>query len=138
LNGPYKVQVEAVTGFWWFALVLICASSALDGPICLLGLGPLVGWSGFEFARHVGDEITKLVIALQFLGAAIGFAIAEGIAFRQRKFRHLFVASVLTFPAAFMAFLNTLEVDNWILLVSIVFLLADGAVGLMSATKISD
>ena len=118
--------------------MLICASSALDGPICLLGLGPLVGWSGFEFARHVGDEITKLVIALQFLGAAIGFAIAEGIAFRQRKFRHLFVASVLTFPAAFMAFLNTLEVDNWILLVSIVFLLADGAVGLMSATKISD
>jgi ABC-type enterochelin transport system permease subunit len=108
------IQLEAVTGFLvWLALVLICASSALDGPIYLLGLGPLVGWRGFEFARHVGDETTK-------------------------KFRHLFIASILTFPTAFMAFLNTLEVDNWILLVSIVFLLADGAVGLGSATRISD
>ena len=125
-----------IKSFWWWALVILCASSALDGPIFLLGLGPLVGWPGFEFARHVGDETTKLVIALQFLGAAIGFAIAEAIALRQKKVWRLYVACVLTFPTALMAFLNTLEVDSWILLVSIVFLLADGAVGIMRAAKI--
>ena len=116
-------------GFWWFALVLICASSAWDGPIFLLGLGPLVGWPGFEFARHVGHPTIERVIALQFLGTAIGFAVAERIAFCQKKSRYLFFASVLTFPTALMAFLYTLDIDSWILLVSIVFLLADGVVG---------
>jgi hypothetical protein len=75
------------TNFWWWALVILCASSALDGPIFLLGLGPSVGLPGLGFAWpiHFDAERIQLLIALEYLGAVLGFAAAEEIVFCEKN-----------------------------------------------------
>jgi hypothetical protein len=123
--------------FCWWALVILCASSALDFPLFLLGFGPLVGlprlWFGWETPLRFDPEEINLINhleAFEYLGALLGFYLAQEIAFRDENRRRLFVASLLTFPVGFMGFLGMMEIVNLIYVLSTVLLFVVGVRGL--------
>ncbi len=86
--------------FWWFALVILCASSTLNFPMCSIGF-LLIGRNVWATTGARETLLMAGLCALQFLGASIGFAIAERVTFREKKPDHLWIASFLTFLVAF-------------------------------------
>ncbi len=61
---------------------------------------------GRDAWNTTGARETMLMAGLcaaQFLGASIGLAVAERVAFREKKQDQLEIASSLTFPVAFLA-----------------------------------
>jgi len=97
--------------FWWWALVIFCASSALNVPAYLIGF-LLIGRAALNTDNTNEIMLMAGLCALQFLGAAIGFAFAERIAFRQKDQGRLVIASFVIFPVALVgALFNGLLLD---------------------------
>jgi len=133
-----ELEVVKTKGFWWWTLVILCASSALDGPIFLLGFGPLVGlprlWFAWETPLRFDPEEINLINqleAFEYLGTLVGFYFAQEIAFREENRRRLFVASLLTVPVGLMGILGMMEIVSLIYILSTVLLFVLGFRGLV-------
>ena len=87
---------------WWWALVFLCASCSLNVPMCAVGFA-LVGRDVWDTTGARETMLVAGLCAAQFLGASVGLAVAERVAFREKKQDQLEIASLLTFPVAFMA-----------------------------------
>jgi len=95
---PRVVKTES---FSWFALIVLCASSALDVPMFAAGF-ILIGRHAWSTTGARETILLASLCAAQFLGASFGFALAERVAFRDKKRDHLAIASSLTFLVAFL------------------------------------